>query len=67
MPDYGYLRAQAQYDRQEPPLPVCQGCGHTADALGEVRGRHLCKDCLIDWVESHAEDVAEGILGKGYF
>ena len=48
MPDYGYIRVQEQYDRQEPPLP-------------------LCIDCLTDWVESHAEDVAEKILANGYF
>lgn len=67
MPDYGYIRAQEQYDRQEPPLPVCEGCGHTADALGGVNGRLLCENCLTDWVESHAEDVAEKILANGYF
>ena len=67
MPDYGYIRAQEQYDRKEPPLPVCEGCGHTADALGEVNGRLLCENCLTDWVESHAEDVAGKILANGYF
>lgn len=67
MPDYGYIRVQEQYDRQEPSLPVCEGCGHTADALAEAGNQHLCIDCLTDWVESHAEDVAEKILANGYF
>ena len=65
MLDYGYMRAQEQYDRQDPPLPVCDECGHTADALAEAGNRHLCRDCLTDWVESHAEDVAELLLRWG--
>ena len=39
----GYEWAQAQYDRQEPFLPVCEGCGRTVDAVADIDGTSFAK------------------------
>ena len=51
----GYEWAQAQYDRQEPFLPVCEGCGRTVDAVADIDGTRLCEACVSEWLLNHLD------------
>ena len=67
MRDYGYIRAQEEYDRAEPSLPVCSICRHSSDVVAEVYGDLLCENCLKGWIETHTDIVADRILAEGFF
>lgn len=54
----GYEWAQAQYDRQEPFLPVCEGCGRTVDAVADIDGTRLCEACVSERYFSKTERFA---------
>lgn len=61
----GYEWAQAQYDRQEPPLPVCECCGRTVDAVADIDGMRLCESCVSEWIRSHLEIMTDRIMSWG--
>lgn len=63
----GYEWAQAQYDRQEPFLPVCDCCGSVADAVAEIDGMRLCESCVYDWLSNHLDIVTGRIMSWGEF
>ena len=61
----GYECAQAQYDRQEPFLPVCEGCGHTVDAVADIDGTRLCEACVSEWLLNHLDIMTDRIMSWG--
>ena len=58
----GYEWAQAQYDRQEPFLPVCEGCGRTVDAVADIDGTRLCEACVSEWLLNHLDIMTDRIM-----
>lgn len=58
----GYEWAQAQYDRQEPFLPVCEGCGRTVDAVADIDGTRLCEACVSEWLLNHLDIMTDRII-----
>ena len=63
----GYEWAQAQYDRQEPFLPVCEGCGRTVDAIADIDGTRLCEEmCIRDSSEAMQKTAEQLGFGKRY-